>query len=71
MHAKCVYYMCSMPTEAKRVPKTGVKEGCKPLCWCWALNSDPLKEQSELLTPMCCNFSAATNRLSEEYLTYI
>ena len=25
-------------------------DGCEPLCGCWALNSEPLEEQSMLLT---------------------
>lgn len=71
MHVKYVYYMCAVPTEAKRSPKTGVKEGCKPLCGCWALNLDPLEEQSILLTAMCCNFSLPKlTDFFKEFLTY-
>ena len=34
----------------KRAPDL-IKVGCEPPCGCWELNSEPLEEQSVLLTP--------------------
>lgn len=38
--------------ETVRLPRTGIKSGCKPTCGCWQLNSDPLKEQVCLTTEL-------------------
>lgn len=42
-----------MPPEARRwhsIPRTGVIDGCDPLCRCWDLYLGPLEEQLVFLT---------------------
>jgi hypothetical protein len=45
---KSVYYCC-FRTHGKRASDP-ITDGCEPLCGCWELNSEPLEEQSVLLT---------------------
>jgi hypothetical protein len=45
--------MCSAQGGQKRAldfPGIGVTDSCEPPCGCWELNSEPLEEQSVLLT---------------------
>ena len=42
-------HCCCLQTQQKRALDP-ITDGCEPLCGCWELNSEPLEEQSVLLT---------------------
>jgi hypothetical protein len=41
--------LLSSDTHQKRAPDP-ITDGCEPPCGCWELNSEPIEEQSVLLT---------------------
>ena len=46
----CTHVHCScLQTHQERVSDP-ITDGCEPSCGCWELNSEPLEEQSVLLT---------------------
>jgi hypothetical protein len=43
------YFMYTAAMHQKRASDP-IKDGCKPPCGCWELNSGPLEDQSVILT---------------------
>lgn len=46
----CVHGVCRVEKKCGITPGTGIRDSCKPPCWFWDLNLDPLGKQPMILS---------------------